>query len=131
VPSMMTAGTRIHMEKAECLIAHDFQNVGMTADEQSRPLPAELLQCTPVVITRIAADVCHIACEAIAIPDEILRDIGTEPSAVDVSVNAPKRLERPERLQNIDRSEVACVPDLIAFGEMPENSVVEKSVCVG
>ena len=50
VPSIVAAGAGIHVNVAERLVAHDFQDVGVAADEQARTQPTEFLPCAPVVI---------------------------------------------------------------------------------
>jgi hypothetical protein len=127
----VAAGAWIHVNEAERLVAHYFQDVGMTADEQTRTKPPDLLSCTPVVIARITPDVRHVNTDALAIPKEILRNFSTEFCAVDIPVNAPGRPEGLEPIQNLDLPEVTRMPNLIAFGEVQENRVVEKSVGVG
>ena len=89
------------------------------------------LPCAPIVIAGIPSDVRHVDCHALAIPNKILGNFSTEFRTVNIPVNSPDWLEGPEPVQNLDRPEVACVPNLVAFGEMPENSVVQKPVCVG
>jgi len=131
MPTIVAASAGIHVNEAERLIAHDFQDVGMTADEQTRPQPLDFLPRSPVVIARIASDVGHVNGDALAIPNEIPRKFSTEFRTVNIPVNAPDWLESPEPVEDLDRPEVARVPDLVAFGEMPENSIVQKSVCVG
>jgi hypothetical protein len=131
MPAIVAASAGIHVNEAERLVAHDFQDVGVTADEQTRPKPLEFLPRTPVVIAGVPSDVGHVNCNALTIPNEILGNFRTEFRTVNIAVNAPDRSEDPEPIQNLDRPEVAGVPDLVAFGEMPENSVVQKSVCVG
>ena len=131
MPSIVAASAGIHVNEAERLVAHDLQDVGVTADEQTRPQPPDFLPRTPVVIAGIPADVGHVDCDALAIPNEILGNFSTELRTVNVPINAPDWFEGPEPIQKVDRPEVARVPDLVAFGEMPENSVVQKSVCVG
>jgi hypothetical protein len=131
VPAIVAARARIHVNEAERLVAHYFQNVGVTADEQTRPLAIDYLPRTAAVIAGIPSDVGHVNCDALAIPNEILGNFKTKFRAVHIPVNAPDWFEGPELVENLDRPEVARVPDLVAFGEMPEDSVVQKSVGVG
>jgi hypothetical protein len=95
VPSIVAAGAD-SCERGRRLVAHDFQDVGVAADEQARPQPMNFLPCTPVVIAGIPADVGHVEVEALALPNEILRQIGAEFRPVNVPVNAPDRLEGSE-----------------------------------
>jgi hypothetical protein len=131
MPAVVAASAGIHVDEAECLVAHDFQNMGVTADEQTRPQPLDFLPRTPVVIARVSSDVGHVNCDALAIPNEILGNFSTEFRTVNIPVNAPDWTESPEPGKNVDRPEVARVPDFVAFGEMPEYSVVQRAVGVG
>ena len=86
---------------------------------------------TPVVVARIPADVGHVDVESLALPNEILRQVGAEFRPINVPVNSAYRPEGPEPIQDVDRPEVARVPNLVALAEMLENSVIQESVCVG
>jgi hypothetical protein len=119
------------MRQAERRVAHYLQNMRVTANEQARQQAADFFPCPPVVIARIAADVRHVDGNALAIPRKIFRKIDTEFRTIDIPVNAPDWPKSLEPIQNLDRPEVAGVPNLVAFAEMAENSVVQKSVCVG
>jgi hypothetical protein len=131
VPSVVAAGAWIHVKKLKRGISYYLQDVGVTAYEQARPVTTEFLPRAPVVVARIPADVRHVDRDAIATPNEILGNVSTEFRTVNIPVNGPDWPEGPEPIQNIDRPEVAGVPYLVAFGEMPENGIVQKSVCVG
>lgn len=39
MPSIVAAGAGIHVNQSECLVAHDFQDVGVAADEKAGPQP--------------------------------------------------------------------------------------------
>jgi hypothetical protein len=130
VPSIVTAGARIHVNEAERLVAHDFQDVGMAADEEAGPKPTEFLPGTPVVVAGVAADVRHVDSDAFAFPNQILREVCAEFRPVNVSVNSPDRLEGSETIQHVRSPEVSRVPHLVAFGEVMEDGVVQKTVCV-
>jgi hypothetical protein len=126
----MPARAGVHVEKLERGISYYLQDVRVTADEQPRLVTAKFLYCPSVIIARIPADVGQVDADALAIPNEILGKVSTEFSAVNIPVNAADWPEGSEPIQNLDRPEVACMPNLVAFGEMPENGVVQKSMCV-
>lgn len=69
---MVAAGAGIHVNEAERLVAHDFQDVGVTADEQTRPQQPDLFPGPTVVIAGIPAYVRHIDVETLALPNQIL-----------------------------------------------------------
>jgi hypothetical protein len=119
------------MEKLERGISYYLQDVRVTADEQPRLVTAKFFYGLPIIIARIPADMGHVDADAIAIPNEILGKVSTKFSTVNIPVNAADWPEGPEPIQNLDRPEIARVPNLVAFGEMPENGIVQKSVCVG
>jgi hypothetical protein len=131
MPSVVTASTGVHMKQSEHLVAHDLQDMRVAADEQTGSQTSKFHPCSPVVIAWVAPYVGHVNVDALALPGEIGRQIGAEFGTVKIPVNASDWPKGPEQIQNLDRPEVACVPNLVAFGEMPENSVVQKSVCVG
>jgi hypothetical protein len=122
MPSIVAAGAGVHVNESERLIAHDFQDVGVAADEQARPQPTDFLPGTPVVIAWIPADVRHVDFDALALPDEIASQVGAEFLPVDVPVNSPDRFERPETIQYVRRPEVSRVPHFITLGKVMENS---------
>ena len=131
MPSIVAAGAGIHVNEAERLVAHDFQDVGVAADEQSRPEPPEFLPGTPIIIAGIPTDVRHIDAKALALPNEILGQVGAQFRPVNVPVNSPDRVEGSEMIQYVGCPEVSRVPNLVAFGEVAEDSGIQKAMGVG
>ena len=84
VPSVVSAGTGVHMKNPERRVTHDLEYVGVAADEQSWAHPAKFLLCPPVVIAGIPANVCHVDVDALALPEEILGHGGAEFRPVNV-----------------------------------------------
>ena len=89
----MAAGAGIHVNEAERLVAHDFQDVGVTADEQTGPQPTDFLPRAPVVVAGITADMSHVDGDAFAFPNEIPRQVSAEVRPVDISENSADRFE--------------------------------------
>ena len=89
----MAAGAGIHVNEAERLIAHDFQDVGVAADEEAGAQPTEFLPGAPVVVAGITADVRHVDGDAFALPNKILRQVSAEVRPVDISENSADRFE--------------------------------------
>src|SRR3982074_3355006 len=118
MPAVVSAGAGLHVEQLQRRVAHDFQNVGVAADEEIGPESLEFGFSGGVVITWIAADVGHKNAQNVAIPGKILRDIGTDLSAVHVAVNCSGRPEAAELFEDFRSAEVARVPDFIAAREM-------------
>ena len=126
----MSARAGIHVKQAERGVADHLQNVRMAADEKPRPQSLEFLVNSGIVIARIASDVRHVDLEAIAIPGEVAWQVGTQFGPVDVAVNAARRFELPDPVEDLRRPEISGVPDFIAFGEVLQHRVVEKTVVV-
>jgi hypothetical protein len=131
VPSIVAAGAGIHVNESERLVAHHFQDVGVATDEQPRLVPAEFPRGFPIIIARVPADMRHVGSDALAIPNEILGKLSPKFRTVNVSVHAPDWPERPEPIEHLDGTEVSRMPNLVTFGEVSKNGVVQKSVCVG
>jgi hypothetical protein len=73
----------------------------------------------------------HVEVDALAIPYQILRKVGAEFRSVNVPVNSPDRFKGSETIQHLGCPEVSRVPHLVAFGEVIEDSVIQKAVGVG
>jgi hypothetical protein len=73
VPPVVTAGTGVHVKQPERGISYHLQNMGMTADEETRPQAPEVLSNPRVIVAGIASYVCHIYSEPFAFPVEIAR----------------------------------------------------------
>jgi hypothetical protein len=131
VPSIVAAGAGIHVNESERLVAHDFQDVGVAGDEQTRPQPTDFLPGPTVVVAGIPADVRHVDVEALTLPGEISRQIGAEFRPVNVPVNSPDRPEGSETIRHFGCPEVSRVPHLVAFGKVMEHSVIQKAMGVG
>jgi hypothetical protein len=73
----------------------------------------------------------HVDPESFAVPIEIPRKLGLEGAAIDIAVHTAERFEVPQAIEDFMRSEITCVPHLVALGEMMEHGVVQEPVCVG
>jgi hypothetical protein len=78
MPSVVAAGAGIHVNEAERLVAHHFQDVGVAADEQVRPQPTDFLPGPTVVVAGIPADGRHVDGDTLAFPKEILGNLSAE-----------------------------------------------------
>jgi hypothetical protein len=130
VPSVVAASAGIHVHEVEVLVAHDFQDVRVAADKKARPQLPEFLPSAPVVVAGITADVRHVDGDAFAFPTQILREVGAEFCPVNVPINSPDRFEGSETIQYVRSSEISRVPHLVAFVEVTEDGVIQKTVCV-
>jgi hypothetical protein len=62
---------------------------------------------------------------------KILRKFRPNPSIVYIAVHPPQGLEGPETIRKFQRAEIAGVPQLVAFGKVVKNPLVEQTVRVG
>ena len=60
MPSGVPAGARVHVDKVEIKVPHDFQDMGMTANEETRLCVKDYFLRSGVITAWIAADVRHI-----------------------------------------------------------------------
>jgi hypothetical protein len=102
----------------------------VTADEQTRAEPPAFLTGAPVIVAGIPADMGHVDGDAIAFPGEIGPQISAEFSTINVPVNAAHGFEGSETIQHCERTEISCVPHLVAFGEVIENGVIQKAMSI-
>ena len=73
----------------------------------------------------------HVDGDALAFPYQILLEVGAEFRPVNVPVNSPYRPEGSETIQYVRSPEVSRVPHFVAFGEVMEDSVIQKAMGVG
>ena len=72
----------------------------------------------------------HVDAQTFAFPLQILRHSSAYFVAVDIAANAPQWLERFQLFHDLEWSEIARVPDFVAFGEIRKNRWIEESVRV-
>ncbi len=130
MPSVVAARARVHVKQSERLVAHHFQDVGVAADEQARPQSTDFHPGATVVVPGIAANVRNIYAEAFALPGQIQREFSAQLRAVDVPVDSAQSLKASQSIQHFRRPEISGVPYLIAFREVFEDSVIQKTMRV-
>ncbi len=57
MPAVMTAGTGVHVNQAECGVAHHFQNVGVAKNKKARFDAGQITFHAGIVIAGVPADV--------------------------------------------------------------------------
>jgi hypothetical protein len=133
VPTLLSACAGIDVEKTEFFIGHYFQDVGVTANEQSagRRIGLQDFAYSRIVLAGIASDMCHKYGYAVAFKTKVLRHFPADYGVVYVPIYAPQGLERPQPVDDVHGADIAGVPYFIAFGEVLEDFLVEKTVGVG
>lgn len=116
------------MQKVEFFVVDDFQNVGVARNEKGRFELQNAVESPAVVVPRIAADVGDeyvvlFAADRI----ELLVKTADIPT-VDVSADGMQRLEGGDAIGELERSDVAGMPDLVHPGKELPQRVIEKSM---
>ena len=130
MPTMMTAGTRVHVQQACGGIAHYSEDMRMARYEERWLGGSDFLPGVQRVMTRVAAHVCHEDLHTEAVPVKIVTHLAADFLAVDIAVHGAERLESLKPAEDTG-SEVTSVPDFVTFREVFEDCVVEKAVRVG
>ena len=115
MPSGVPAGARVHVDKVEIKVPHDFQDVGMTANEETRLCLKDYFFRTRVVTAWIAADMRHINTKALTGPMQVLYKLAANLRPINISVHAADRFKLAQSLQDFHRTKVAGMPHFIAL----------------
>jgi hypothetical protein len=130
MPSGVPAGARVHVEKVEINVPHDFQDVGMTANEETRLYVKDDFFRPRVVTAWIAADMRHKNTKALTCPMQVLRQLAANLRPINISVHAPNRFKLAQSLQDFQRTKVAGMPHFIALREILKQGFVQEAVSV-
>lgn len=76
MPSGVPAGARVHVDEVEVKVPHDFQDVGVTANEETRVCVKDDFFRSGVVTAWIAADMRHINTKPLTRPMQVLHKLG-------------------------------------------------------
>lgn len=132
LPSLETACTRIKVDEAVDRILHDFQDMGMAADENIGAIPLDKLSGMGFPMPWRAADMGHEDFHALAGPEKVFRIIVEKYPVITVSRDPLERLEggyfgRSDKAA----AEIARMPELVnRFEKLPERGI-ETAVGVG
>src|SRR5215469_10430412 len=130
MPSGVPAGARVHVDKVEIKVPHDFQDVGMTANEETRFGVKDNSFRPRVVTAWIAADMRHINTKAFARPMQVFRKLAANLRPINIPVHAADRFKLAQSLQDFHRTKVAGMPHFIASREILEQGFVQEAVGV-
>lgn len=131
MPAVVTGCSRIDVQQSEHGVAHDFENVAVPANEESGSFATQGGDGGAVVGTGITADVCDEHVGFFTSETKRLGKSATQIAIVDVSVNGTQGADFCQLPGYLHGTNVACVPDFVAFGKMAGKSRVEASVGVG
>src|SRR5215469_8609357 len=130
MPSGVPAGARVHVDEVEIKVAHDFQDVGMTANEETRLCVKDDFFRPRVVTAWIAADMSHINTKASTRPMQVLCKLATDLRPINIPVYAADRFKLAQSLQDFHRTKVAGMPHFIALREIVKQCFVQEAVGV-
>lgn len=98
MPSGVPTSAGVHVEKIQLGIPHDFQNVGVAANEETGMCLMDDLARPRVVAARITANVSHIDTKAFTRPMKIFGELAANLRPVNVSVYTANWLELAQSL---------------------------------
>ena len=128
--SCVPAGTRVHVDKVEIKVPHDFQDVGMTANEETRLCFKDDSFRPRVVTAWMAADMRHIDTKVLTRPMQVLRKLAANFRPINIPVHAADRFKLAQSLQDLHRTKVASMPHFIALREILKQGFVQEAVSV-
>lgn len=114
----------------ELPVVFDVDDVRVAADQNVGLGFVEQLFDSRWIAAGAASNMSHQNVDAFTLESKVLRILIPNRSIVDVSVNSFERQELCELLSNFQRSEITCVPDLIAIFEGGEDFWVKEAVGV-
>lgn len=133
VPPLTSACTRIDMQKVQFTVGHDFEYVGVTADEDTIDRRSFLQDFfhPERIFSGIPADMCHKNGYSVTFEVQVEREKRSDACVVYIAIHPPEWLEVLKFAHEIHTSEVAGMPHFVTFGKMPENSCIQFAVCIG
>ena len=127
----LPGGSGVDMEQVVDGIVDDFEDVGMPGDEEFRVHGLDFLHGARVVMAGITSDVGHQHLHPLAL-EGLERGIDAAGhAAVDVAAHGAERLECGDPVGQLDRADVARMPDFVHVFQKFAERVVEGSVGVG
>jgi len=128
--SGVPAGARVHVDKVEIKVPHDFQDVGMAANEETRLCIKDDFFRPRVVTAWIAADMRHTNTKALTCPMQVLRKLAANLRPINIPVHAANRFKLAQSFQDFHRTKVAGMPHFIALREILKQGFVQEAVSV-
>ena len=130
VPALQACSSRIDVEQAELFVVLDFEDVAVSADEELWRTRIELTSNAGVVVPGIAADMCHQDVCSLACPAKLFGEETAEVASVAITTDGPKGTKLLQPHSKLQRTNVACMPYLVARLEVFEIAVVPISMGV-
>ena len=127
---MLTRSARIHVQTLQGIIVYHFQDVGMTTDKKLYAMLHHLLFYARCITARVTSNVLHQYFNLFAAKSQVLRKMGADLRAINISPYATQGLEILQLLHKRCITEITRMPDFIAMPEMMKHSFVEKAMCV-
>ena len=112
------------------LVVHHAQDMRVPADEQARPHGPDAVDDVRGVVARVAADVGHQHGDLLAREGQKLRVDAAREAAVDVARDGAQGLEGGDAVGQLERADVARVPDFVYVTEKLPQPLVERAVRV-
>ena len=126
----MSCGAGVDVEQVAFFVVHNAQYVRVSGHEDVGFLFVEERQHKTVVVTRVAADVCHQHFGAFAVEELVLGNLVAQVVAVAVAKHSRHGFEILQSVVGGEVADVTGMPKIIAVLEKSEYLFRYKSVCV-
>ena len=93
MPSGVPTGARVHVDKVEIKVPHDFQDVGMTANEETRLCVKDDVFRPRVVTAWIASNMRHVNTKTLTRPMQVLHKLAANLRPINIPVHAADRFK--------------------------------------
>jgi hypothetical protein len=132
VPTFISASAGVDVQKIQVGVCHDFQDMGVAADEQAagRWIFTPYFPDPWVIFPGVAADVGHEHRHSLTFEMEVKGYFIANGCVVDIAKNTAQGFECLQLVEHPDVSEIAGVPYFVTIGEVMKNAFVQKGVGV-
>jgi len=130
VDAVVARSARVEVEQPVDGIVHDAQDVGVARHEDRGASRLDALEDARVVAARVAADVGHQHRGLLAAEEVDERPYAPRRAAVGIAAHGAQGFESGDAVGQLERADVARVPDFIDVGEKSAQRVVEGAVRV-
>lgn len=130
VPALQARGAGVDVEQAQLLVVLHPEDMAVPADEEAGRAGIDLLADAGGVAAGVAPNVRHQHLGTLAVPAKLDGEHASQVASVAIAADGPQRAELLEALGQLERTDVAGVPNLVARLEVLQVAVVPITVGV-
>lgn len=127
----LASSTRVNVQEVEHRVIHHLEKVRMTRDEKFWRVGEEHAPHPRVILSWIAAYMGHEDLHILTLPPQHLRESVMEIMAIYIAIDSSERSDHPETVSHLHRTNVACMPYLVAIFEILGKAIIPATVGIG